>query len=27
VGHVLVVLVGLWVTTGTALNLSRHPHW
>ena len=26
-GQGIVVLVGLWVITGTALNLSRHPHW
>jgi endonuclease/exonuclease/phosphatase (EEP) superfamily protein YafD len=25
--HVALVLVELWVLTGTALNLSRHPHW
>ncbi|HUG54856.1 MAG TPA: endonuclease/exonuclease/phosphatase family protein [Vicinamibacteria bacterium] len=23
----IVVAVGLWVVTGTALSLSRHPHW
>jgi endonuclease/exonuclease/phosphatase (EEP) superfamily protein YafD len=25
--HVALVVVALWVLTGTALNLSRHPHW
>ena len=26
-GHAAVVAVGVWVISGTALNLSRHPHW
>ncbi|HET8644340.1 MAG TPA: endonuclease/exonuclease/phosphatase family protein [Vicinamibacteria bacterium] len=26
-GRLALVLVSAWVVTGTALNLSRHPHW
>jgi hypothetical protein len=25
--HIALVLVSLWIATGTAINLSRHPHW
>lgn len=26
-GHAIVVFAGMWVVTGTLLNLSRNPHW